>query len=525
MNVSKAKSIIGLKRPAVLFALILIFSAILCSKGIYLPILLGAVCLVVIAFIQIRKSSSLILFLSATLLLYPMFYVSVSSMTVQNTPLFENQTVSLKGVVIDKTEFYDKTVLYVKLSEKDFSNIKAAVVYDSSISCNLYDLVEISGISFSMLDEKQTELFTQNFPSKEKALSKGCFCGIYALDIENRGRIPKNQRTVLHSFNYYLRDNMKKSFDDFLTTDTFAMSIALLSGDRSYLSDSTEDFFTKSGLVALLCISGLHVVISASFIEFFMKKFKINMKIRAFIMFIFLFLFMVITGFRGSVMRACIMSTIYYFSKAFSKHRDSFSVLAVSFIVISLFNPFCIFDISTRLSFLAMMGLVFSSICKDSFFENTQTLFYKIKQGILTSFYAQTFASVPIFTLFGGISVIAPFSNIFAGLIFSPLMIMLVFCAIFCFLPARIFSIFAIVPKFFIFLLDHTARFFASIPFVYAELQLPNFISLAFLIFFFVFMFCVTFLKNKAVIISGYASFFLSNSVILTSMVISFICN
>ncbi len=528
MTNKTAKSTTVLKRPTVLFALFFILSAIFCAKElVFIPVFASialAVAAVIVAFRSSSATVSVLYILLSFFLICPALFLSVGKHSTY-MKLSDDQIIHSQAVVQSKTEMYDKTVLYVTLSDEKYSDVKAAVIYDTAFSPTTFDSVEIEGFVFNFDDREQAEFYTGGFPSKEKALSKGCTVGIYAKSITNLGRIPKNERSLLHDYYFYVNDNLKQCFENIGSVDTFSYASALLTADRSYLSDNALDAFTRSGLVAVLCISGLHVVISSEFLEFILKKLRIPKALRTAILIAFLGFIMVITGGQGSVMRAAIMSIIFHIARTLNFHTDTFSTLATSFIVVALSNPFCIFDTSTQLSFLAMTGIVFSSVAKNGSFEERHRIYYKLKRSLSASLHAQTFAAVPVLGMFGGISLISPFSNLFVSLFFSPLMFGLVMCAFLCFLPVPLLSVMTFIPRCLIALLEFCAKIFARIPFSYATFSLPNLAVYCFWTLFLVFLLSVAFLKSKEIIFTGFCCFLFNQAVTLSLYVLSFICN
>ncbi len=528
MTNKTAKSTIVPKRPTVLFALFFIFSAIFCSKELVSVPVFAAIVLAVLAVVAAFRSKSAAISAFCILLsfftLYPALFLSVGKYSTA-MKLSDDQIIHSRAVVQDKTEMYDKTILYVILSDEKYSGVNAAVIYDTDFSPTIYDSIIIDGFVFDFDDLKQAEFYTKGFPSKETALSKGCTVGIYAKSITNLGRIPKNERSLLHNYYFYVNDNLKRCFENIGSVDTFSYASALLTGDRSYLSDSAVDAFRYSGLAAVLCISGLHVVISSAFLEFILKKLHITKALRAAILIAFLGYIMIITGGQGSVMRAAIMSIIFHVARTLNFHTDTLSTLATSFIVVALSNPFCIFDTSTQLSFLSMTGIVFSGIAINGNSGERHKIYYKLKNSLSVSLHAQTFAAVPVLGMFGGISLISPFSNLFVSLFFSPLMFGLVICAFLCFLPVPLLSVMALMPRYLIALLEICAKLFARIPFSYATFSLPELAVYCFWALFLVFLLSAAFLKNKAIIFTGFCCFLFTQAVTLSLYVLSFICN
>lgn len=75
-----------------------------------------------------------------------------------------------------------------------------------------------------------------------------------------------------------------------------------------------------------------------------------------------LILFMFITGFTASVVRAALMGIIMIFAKVIYRKPDTINSIAVSLIIILIFNPFTINDVGLQLSYLGTLGIVFLNL-------------------------------------------------------------------------------------------------------------------------------------------------------------------
>lgn len=75
-----------------------------------------------------------------------------------------------------------------------------------------------------------------------------------------------------------------------------------------------------------------------------------------------LILFMFITGFTASVVRASIMGIIMIFAKIIYRKPDTINSIAVSLIIILIFNPFTINDVGLQLSYLGTLGIIFLNL-------------------------------------------------------------------------------------------------------------------------------------------------------------------
>ena len=72
----------------------------------------------------------------------------------------------------------------------------------------------------------------------------------------------------------------------------------------------------------------------------------------------FLILFMFITRFSPSVVRASIMSILMIFAKIIHRKSDTLNSIALSLLIILIFNPFAIKDVGLELSYLGTLGIV-----------------------------------------------------------------------------------------------------------------------------------------------------------------------
>ena len=85
---------------------------------------------------------------------------------------------------------------------------------------------------------------------------------------------------------------------------------------------------------------------------------RINRKLSNIISIITLFFFMFITGFSGSVVRACIMGMVVVVSKLIHRKSDMINTIALSLLIILFYNPYWIFEVGLLLSYGGVIGIV-----------------------------------------------------------------------------------------------------------------------------------------------------------------------
>ena len=195
--------------------------------------------------------------------------------------------------------------------------------------------------------------------------------------------------------------------------DTAALLTGILTGDRRGFSDPlTEDLFS-TGMTHVAAVSGLHVSILAGFITLVIRSRRRSF----FISLPLVFLYVAITGFTPSAVRAGIMIALFTVAPLLGREYQSLRALTTAFLILLVINPYAVFEPALQLSFSATLGLVlFASKWQTAFHKRFSALPKRVARFIASSL-AATFAAL-VFSLpfaaywFGGVSLLAPLSNL-----------------------------------------------------------------------------------------------------------------
>ncbi len=167
---------------------------------------------------------------------------------------------------------------------------------------------------------------------------------------------------------------------------------ALLLGERDYLSAECRHDFARLGLSHMLALSGLHLAILSFAIEMVLSRLGVMKKPRKIVQVIFVLLYMALTGFPTSVMRAGIMLIITSVLFLLSHRADSITTLFISVALILIIEPYSAFDISLWLSSFATLGILlfteFNQSIKDDVKTVKSRLWQKLAMPVLISLFA-----------------------------------------------------------------------------------------------------------------------------------------
>lgn len=131
-------------------------------------------------------------------------------------------------------------------------------------------------------------------------------------------------------------------------------------GDRSGLDRVTKKEYRASGASHLLALSGLHVGILYKLLVALFFPFGGNpriRRIRSLAVLGFLWFYALLSGMSSSISRAVLMITLYEGAALANRPRDGWNALAISALLITLFNPEAPREIGFQLSFAACLGI------------------------------------------------------------------------------------------------------------------------------------------------------------------------
>lgn len=129
----------------------------------------------------------------------------------------------------------------------------------------------------------------------------------------------------------------------------------MLLGDRSQMSYTRYRSYKRSGLMHLLCVSGLHVSVVAGAVLFLIRGKR--KWVRFLLTVLFLLLYTALTGFSVSSMRAALMLLLTQLTVFTDRQKDTFSALGLSFALLLVLDPAYLHELGFALSYSAVLGL------------------------------------------------------------------------------------------------------------------------------------------------------------------------
>lgn len=217
---------------------------------------------------------------------------------------------------------------------------------------------------------------------------------------------------------------MQEKIEALFSGDTAAFVRAILTGDKTGISDTAASNLSEAGLYHILAVSGMHCAYLLTMITVLVGK--QHRRLRAAAAVPVLLFYMLLAGCSPSVVRACVMMLFVLAAPLFRRESDMPTSMAAALALILLQNPFAAASIGLQLSFAAVAGIIWAAPAIQKLFPK-ETKKHRLAKLVLYSVTVSVGVSVcsaPLSAYYFNILwLISPLSNLLclwaAGIVFA----------------------------------------------------------------------------------------------------------
>ena len=271
--------------------------------------------------------------------------------------------------------------------------------------------------------------------------------------------LAKNSNNPIFTFANNINLKIKENINKLIPEKYSAIFTGLILGDTSKVEEEVNDDFKIANISHVLAISGMHITYIVIGIELLFKK-GIGKRKTRIITITILVMYMFITGFTPSVVRASIMGIIMLISKLIHRKNDIWTSISLSLLILLIYNPFLILNVGLQLSYLGTIGIVCFNKNVYNFLRKLKIRNKKIKyrinrkfilfmdkiKEILSVTLSAQIVILPILLFnFNILGIYFFISNILVSIIIGPIIIIGFICILISFISieiAKILSIF-----------------------------------------------------------------------------------
>ena len=372
--------------------------------------------------------------------LITIFIFSIISNTIT---IYQNNKYNI--IYKDKENLEGKALVVSEKEDKEYSyvyKIKVLNIENKKEGKNTYLYLRINKKSDVLLEYGDIISFKGEFQEPSKKRNYGGFdyknylktLKIYGtVKCESYNVLEKNKGNILISFSNKISNSVKEKIYDLLDKREANLLIGLLLGDDDNIDDDIEEAFKISSLSHVLAVSGMQVTYIITAMYFIFNNILGKRKTKIVIIIILIF-YTILTGFSPSIVRASIMGILIMGAGLFYRKNDIWNSIAISLLLMLIYNPFLITNVGLQLSYLGTIGIIllnktflriFNKIRFEKYILNRKiiNIVSKIIE-ILTVTISASVVVFPImlynFNLFGTYFL---FTNLLASIIIGPITI------------------------------------------------------------------------------------------------------
>lgn len=380
------------------------------SRNISLAVSAGLLILSVVLWFAKKKSIAVGAFVGAIAFGVSALY---TMLTVEPIEQYYGKEIPLTAVILEKSNPSNDNCAYIMQTEIDGISTKITLYgADSQAECG--DNVEFTA---------KLSPFTDSADFSETSYYKSQ--GVTSKAIPTSDLMLIKQGMLPFSFISDYREHIKSRIKSTLTGDEGDIICAMFLGDKSGMSDEMKLSVKRSGISHFTAVSGLHLTICAHIIMLFLgaTKLKKRFGIQFFILTATILWFMIFFNLSMSVIRSGIMLIIFYGAKPLHRKGDTLNSIGCAALVILLFSPYACMDIGFLMSISGTLGVgvVAPKVC--AVFKSMR--FANIRNAVIGTVCA-SLCTLPLCTIFGGVSVISPITN----LILLPFFMVIMLCLV-----------------------------------------------------------------------------------------------
>ena len=315
---------------------------------------------------------------------------------------------------------------YADLISSDGESVKGKMFVRYQGGCGITpgDELTMTG-TFSMFSEKEN-----GFPEERYQLSKGCFAAFDTASVTLTG-----QKKGIASFFSSLADRLQRPLDARFDRETASFLSAILFGRKDSMPKSAKRDFRAIGGSHLFAVSGLHVGILLGGLALLLFRAGMIRWCRLLLLTVSAFLFVGLTGFSYSAVRAAFMIWFAALGDQLGGDADPVTSLFFGCFLICLVSPTAVLDIGLELSFSATLGILTVGGKMLEPLEKRSYLIRSIAAPVAVCLSAQLFTLPVSWLYFGEISVLSPLTSLLSVLPVPAVLTSAALYTVFCRVP------------------------------------------------------------------------------------------
>jgi len=272
------------------------------------------------------------------------------------------------------------------------------------------DRVEIRG-------KPETPPVFPDFSYKDYLSRKGIYSLVRYAHVEKLG---SGGGQPIYAFLYSIRSHGEQVIARILPEPQSALLVGILLGLEAGIPRAVMDDFSATGTTHIIVISGFNITIIAGLLLALSKR-LVGSKRAAYVTTAGIAGYTILVGADPAVVRAAIMGIVYVWGLQLGRQSEALTSLIFSAVVMTLLDPWTLWDLGFQLSFLATLSLIHFTPVLQSRFESLLARIWPgrvpseamalLNDALIVTLAAQIMTTPLIVSVFGRLSLVSLLTN------------------------------------------------------------------------------------------------------------------
>lgn len=224
--------------------------------------------------------------------------------------------------------------------------------------------------------------------------------------------LESNQGSQAYAVILKIKNKLQEKIIALLPAPQSGLLIGLILGGDDNLSKEIQDNFSKTGLTHIVAVSGYNVTIVAEYLMLLGIFLGLWRKQAFWFAIVGIFLFVVMTGFPASAVRAGVMGGLILWAMKNGRLANAQNSIIFSAVIMLLLNPLLLrWDTGFQLSFGATIGIVYFYPLIEKYAIKKNGISF-LSEILFLTLSAQVFVLPIILNDFQKLSIISPLANV-----------------------------------------------------------------------------------------------------------------
>jgi competence protein ComEC len=178
---------------------------------------------------------------------------------------------------------------------------------------------------------------------------------------EGKIDVIKKDCSILNDVSLSFKEYTRNTFYSNLSRKNADIVLSIILSESDYLEEDLYNGIKEMGLAHIFAVSGTHIVLMYGAMLYVLMSLGLSRRMSWVLSWSLIWLYGFLIGFPVSVMRSLVMFTLLFGSEVLYRKYSSLNAIGLAALILTVYNPYWIFDAGFLLSFSAALSFILFS--------------------------------------------------------------------------------------------------------------------------------------------------------------------